>query len=80
MNDFNLDTNGIKVSRRGIQRTSSISTWLIRHKVVKTESQASLLLSGVILLCILIIIFLNWPGQATEPIDEKYYQDVILDE
>jgi hypothetical protein len=79
--DFSLNSNSVRVTKRVKKSNSAFSNWLIEKKIVKTHAQASLVLIGIIALSVLLIVILNWPSsQATLDIDEKYYQDVILDE
>jgi len=79
--DFSINSNSVRVTRRAKKSDSRFSNWLIEKKIVKTHSQATLVLISIIVVSVLLIVILNWPSsQATIEIDEKYYQDVILDE
>jgi hypothetical protein len=80
MSDFNLSNNGICVSSKNVEKKPSITTWLINKHIVTTESQAAILLVSVTILSLLLIGYLNWPEQAAEQIEIKYYQDIILEE
>lgn len=64
------------------QSSFSLVKWLLRKGIVQTEVQANGILIAIIIICILLVISLNWP--ATQPVDPtippEAYQDQMLDE
>lgn len=79
MSEFSLNKNHTKRSYRSNSQQSQLVFFMLKKGIAKDESQATAILLGFTAVALVLVVYLNWPA-TTEPIDEKFYQDVILDE
>ena len=80
MEHFCIDADKQTIKKKPAANQSGLSGWFIKKNIVRTKSQAFLLLLGIIAVCVIAIVYINWHAGASEEIDDKYYQDVILEE
>lgn len=76
MQKYNFDEMGPTSYKK---EEEGIVGLLIKQNIVKTKQQAYYVLLGILLFCLLLILFLNWP-ESQENLPPEAYSDQILDE